>query len=441
MLFTAQTSSASNGMNMIGYGAESITMGGADLAITDSPTAMNINPSGIGQCTHPEVSLGVGLMRPSLSHEDGLGNNRGDVLDRYPMPFLGYVHPVKNFTFGVGMFVQGGIGAEYPDLTTPFSAMANSGQVPPGFFDGDSVPDTDATLTRVMHAKLTPAVAWRAHPALTLGASLNLSYARAEMKLFPETSVMADLDHSGAAGDGPGDFFFGMHVEDMSSFNYGLRVGFQYKAGALSVGGAYCTKTPLDYEGGTTNLNLSALGLGNVTYDAKMTGFAWPQQFGLGLAYRVNSWLLVAGDMDWTDWSSAIETVTIEAENPDEPMAPSSREIHLQMDWEDQWVWAAGVELTPVRDFAVRLGYNHGDSPITESRLRPLFPAIGEDHITGGFGVTKGPWIFDLGLEYVLQTKKTNNSLDRTVNLFGPGSKETLSQFVAHFMVRLVLFS
>jgi long-chain fatty acid transport protein len=178
MLFTAQTSSASNGMNMIGYGAESITMGGADLAITDSPTAMNINPSGIGQCTHPEVSLGVGLMRPSLSHEDGLGNNRGDVLDRYPMPFLGYVHPVKNFTFGVGMFVQGGIGAEYPDLTTPFSAMANSGQVPPGFFDGDSVPDTDATLTRVMHAKLTPAVAWRAHPALTLGASLNLSYAR-----------------------------------------------------------------------------------------------------------------------------------------------------------------------------------------------------------------------------------------------------------------------
>jgi long-chain fatty acid transport protein len=441
MLLAVRTSNASNGMNMIGYGAESITMGGADLAITSSPSAMNINPSGIGRCTRPEVSLGVGLMRPSLSHEDALGNNREDVLDRYPMPFLGYVQPVRDFTFGVGLFVQGGMGAEYPDLTTPFAAMANSGQLPPGFFEGDLVPDTDVTLTRVTHAKLTPTVAWRVHPELTLGASLNLSYAMAEMKLFPGTSVNADLDRSGAVGDSPEDFFFGMHVEDMSSLNYGLRAGFQYTAGALSIGGAYSTETPLDYDGGTTTLNLSALGLGNVTYDAEMSGFAWPQQVGLGLAYRINPRLLIAGDVDWVGWSGAIETVTIEIENPDEPMAPPSREIQLRMGWEDQWVWAVGVELTPARDYALRLGYNHGDSPITDSKLRPLFPAIAEDHITGGFGVTKGPWIFDLGLEYVLQTQKTNNSLDRTVNLFGPGSQETLSQLVAHFMVRLVLSS
>jgi len=59
-----------------------------------------------------------------------------------------------------------------------------------------------------------------------------------------------------------------------------------------------------------------------------------------------------------------------------------------------------------------------------------------EDHITAGFGVSKTAWTFDLGLEYVLESEKTNNRADPTVNPFGPGSRETLSQFMADFMVR-----
>jgi long-chain fatty acid transport protein len=428
-------------MNMIGYGAESIAMGGADLAVTDGPAAMNINPAGAGRSLYPEFNLGLGFLRPSLHHTDALGNDEADVLQRYPIPSLGYVHPVRAFSFGAGVFVQGGMGAEYSSLSTPFSAMANSGQLPPGFFEGDFVPNADATLTNLMHAKITPTVSWRAHPKLTLGANLNISYARAEMKLFPETSVVADLDQSGTAGDNPSDFFSGMHAEDMSSFGYGMRLGFQYQMGALSLGGAYCTETSLGYDGGSMNLNLAASGLGTVTYDARMSGFAWPQQAGLGVAYRVHPRLLLATDVDWADWSGAIETLTIEIENPDHPMAPGSGAIPLRMDWKDQWVWAVGMEVNPHRDWAVRLGYNHGDTPIPSSSLRPLFPAIAEDHITGGIGVTKASWTFDVGLEYVLRTEKTNNSSDRTVNPFGPGSQETLSQFVAHFMVRRVLFS
>jgi long-chain fatty acid transport protein len=378
--------------------------------------------------------LGLSLLRPSLNHSDRFGNDREDVLQRYPVPFVAYVHPVRDMTFGVGLFVQGGLGAEYTGLTTPFAAMAT--QVPPAFFNGDLVPSTDNTLTKIMHAKLTPTAAWRVNPALTVGANLNVSYARAEMKLFPGTSVMADLDRSGTEGDSPRDFFSGMHVKDMSSFGYGLRVGLQYKFGALALGGAFCTETSLDFDGGTMTMNLSSLGLGNVHYDAEASGLAWPAQAGLGAAYRVNPQFMIAADVDWVNWSGAIETLKIKINNPDVPVAPPSREIPFQMDWTDQWVWAVGVELTPAPDWAIRLGYNHGDTPVPEATLKPLFPAIAEDHLTGGVGVTRGRWTFDLGLEYVLETDKTASGLDPMANPFGQGSQETLSQLVGQLMAR-----
>lgn len=436
LLPAAHVARAANGMNMIGFGGESVAMGGADLAVTDSPSAMNINPAGLAWCLQPEFDFGVSLMSPDVRHSDELGNDRGDELDRYPMPFLAYAHPVGKLTAGIGLFIQGGMGAEYRDLVTPVAAMANSGMLPAGFFDGDSVPETDDTRSNVMFVKLTPTVGWRVSERWALGASLNVGYARAEMKMFPETSVMADLNMSGVAGDDPRDFFFGMDLDDASGFGFGVRLGFQYRRGALSLGGAYFTETSLDLEDGTMTLNLSALGLGKVNYDAELADFAWPRRLGVGGAYQINPSFLIAADVDWIDWSSAIETLTIKIDNPEHPMAPPSREIPFRMDWEDQWVWALGMELMPARDWALRLGFNHGDTPIPDSTLRPLFPAIAEDHITGGFGVSKKKWTFDLGLEYVLESEKTNNSTDPTVNLFGPGSTETLSQFMAHFMVR-----
>ncbi|MDH3938286.1 MAG: outer membrane protein transport protein [candidate division Zixibacteria bacterium] len=428
VLMSGQNTYASNGMNMIGFGAASTAMGGADLTMTGSHT-MNINPAGIGAGSLKELSFGFSPMWPSLNHSDNLGNNKEDVLDRVPMPFLAYTHPVRQVTFGLGMFVQGGMGAEYPDLVTPFAAMLASGQVPPGAFDGSVVPATDDMRTRVMHAKLTPTVAWRATSDLTLGASVNVCYARMDMKFFPETSVMVN--------QGPLVLrFSGMEMEDVSGMGYGLRLGFQYRSGVLELGGAYCTESDLDLDGGTMNLNLSAMGAGKVAYDATISGFAWPQQVGMGGAYQVKPWLLVAADVDWVNWSGAIDQLTVNLSNPDKGQAPATGLVPFDMGWEDQWVYALGVELTPVVDWTWRMGYNHGKSPIPDAGLKPLFPAIGEDHITGGVGYRIGSWSIDAGLERVIETEKINNSDNMANNPLGQGSQETLSQLMAHFMVR-----
>jgi long-chain fatty acid transport protein len=436
-VIAAQTAQAANGMNMIGYGARSTAMAGADLAITDEPAAMNINPAGLGWCERPEFDFGVSFMNPSIRHTDQLGNDSEDVLDRYPMPFLGYSHPVGNFTAGIGLFAQGGLGVEHAGLITPFSARANSGMpFPPGFWGNSVIPDTDAVKTELAHVRLTPAFAWRISPTVAVGATLNISYARADMELFPDTSILADLDMSGTPGDSPNDMFSGMRVDDVSAVGFGLRLGVQYRRDKLSIGGAYSTETDLDFDGGTATLNMSAMGLGKVVYDAEMTNFAWPRQAGVGFGYRTTPGLLIAGDVDWINWSSAIETPTIVIKNPDHPMAPPSREIPMQMNWEDQWVWALGFEVSPWEKWAARFGYNHGDAPIPDLMLRPQFPAIAEDHVTGGFGWKARKWVVDVALEYVLESEKTNYNPDMSVNPFGPGSTETLSQLMAHFTVR-----
>lgn len=434
-LLVAMPVGASNGMNMIGYGAESVSMGGADLATTASPCSMNINPAGIAQLDRPQLEFGFSPMNPSLEHLDAMGNRATDQLQRYPVPFIGYTQPVRNLTFGVGLFVQGGMGAEYRDLSTPFSAMAGSGQLPPGFFDGDLIPLGDDTKTKIAHAKLTPTIAWRIRPGWTLGASLNVSQVEADMKLFPETSVMADLDGSGTIGDSPADAFFGMQLQNASATGLGFKLGMQYERGALSVAGAYTSKTDLDLDGGTLAMNMTSIGLGKVAYDAKMVDFGWPQQVGIGAAYRFSERVLFAADVDWIDWSDAIDMLAIEIENPNLPMAPPSRRIPFEMGWDNQWVWAVGAAFEPAEDWVVRAGYNHGDTPVPAATLRPLFPAIAEDHLTAGFGVTKRSWTFDLALEYVPETSLINNSNGPT-NVFGPGSQESLSQFVAHFFVR-----
>ena len=176
---------------------------------------------------------------------DQLGNNRGDTCSIVPRcRFWPTSIPWAEITTGIGLFIQGGMGAEYQNLVTPVSAMANSGMLPPGFFDGDSVPDTDDTRSNVMFVKLTPTVAWRVNPRWTLGLALNVGYGRAEMKLFPETSVMADLDMSGTEGRQLRVTSSSVWISTMTSagFGFGVRLGFQYRRGSLMLGGAYFSR-------------------------------------------------------------------------------------------------------------------------------------------------------------------------------------------------------
>ena len=433
LLVCAGSALATNGMNVIGFGAVSPAMGGADLAMVDNATAMNINPAGICLCKAPELGVGLSLLMPQLRHEDHVGNAEDGEDKIFLLPMITYAQPIAghNLNWGVGIFSQGGMGAEYDGLKTPFAAMGL------GSFPGQSVPDSDKVFSDVRYIKLTPTLAWHSSDNhLKIGASLNFGYAETEMKYFPNTSLFLDVNGDGNVSEAGEMAFAGMDLQDLRAIALGYRVGFQYGVGDLRVGGAYLSRTPLNFDDGSMILNMTAAGLGRVHYDAEMEGFAWPQQAGLGFSYRLAKNLRIAMDVDWVDWAGALKTIRVKLSKPSNSAAPAKQTVVFPMDWKEQWVFAVGFEYVPVHNLILRFGFNHGNSPVPDSTLSPLFPAITEDHLTAGVGTRWGKWKADLGVEWALPAEAGNDNPDPQVNPFGVGSEEVHSQILLHMMVR-----
>src|SRR3546814_8278488 len=68
---------AGNGLNDIGYGAESAGMAGADLAVTGDPSALNINPAGLARIDNHAFNLGIEpFYFIDHHHRDQFGNDQ-----------------------------------------------------------------------------------------------------------------------------------------------------------------------------------------------------------------------------------------------------------------------------------------------------------------------------------------------------------------------------
>lgn len=395
---------ATNGMNMISYGGAAAGMAGASLGISDDVSAMNNNPAGLTQIKKGEVGFGVSLLMPNLTHKDMMGNNKDGESAIFPLGMLAYAHRLGNspLVLGLGVFAQGGMGAEFTNLTTAFGTK-------------------DTTYSNVMYAKVTPTLAYQVSDLVSLGLALNVGYSAFEFKFFPDTSATA-------AG------FMGMDMKDASSFSYGAKVGVMFNpSNMVSLGIVYTTEVTLDPEDGKITLNMSDIGLGKVKYDANVKDFKWPQQLGFGLGIRPNKKLLIGADLTWVDWSGAMDVVTIKASNPElailSALGMGSIDIPFKMKWKDQWVYALGAAYKATDNLTVRAGYNYGKNPIPAENLSPLFPAIVEHHLTFGLGYKSGNWRIDGAWEHALNKKVTYTN---TAAPFGTDAVEEHNQNTIH---------
>lgn len=412
---------ATNGMNMIGYGAISSGMGGADLALVDNVTAMNINPAGLAGCCRAQISIGDSTMQPRNQHYDKHGNDTQAAHQNFHLPLLAWSYPLKTqpFILGLGLFAQGGMGVKY-SLRMPFADIIHMTK------------EKDELSSEIGYMKFTPTIAWHSDDKrLKLGVSLNVGYASAAMSMFPHTSLFFDNNGDGAASAPNEVAFFGMKMDNSRASATGIRLGFQYQAGEFTIGGAYLSSTKMKFNDGKTKINYSAIDLGVVEYDTKLTGFNWPQQLGLGISYQINSRLKIAADIDWVDWSSAMKEIKFTIDKPNNPNAPPGNTMIYPMHWKDQWIYAVGCEYTITPDLLIRLGYNHGNNPVPSEYLLPFFPAIIEDHITIGSDIKFEHLKVSIALEWGLDNKvKSKNSL-----FCKHGFKEDSAQFTTHLMI------
>lgn len=410
-LTAAGLAQAGNGLNTIGSGTESVGMGGADVAVARDSAAVNINPAGLVQIERRALDAELSLYHATdAGHADALGNDQrventdGGIIGVSYAGRLG--HP--DLVAGIGLFAVGGSGFVYKDLQTGYGTR-----------------DDFSSLFSVL--RLAPAIAWQASEQLSLGATLGLSYAAGRQKLFPNTSF---VDAEGEQAP-----FFGARIDGVSALGFSGKFGLQWRASdALTLALVYSTKTPLDLKGGTLTLNMEAAGLGRVRYgEASISGLALAQQLDLGLALRPHRDWLLALDLTWLDWSSAMRATTLEVRNPDNNQAPAEIREVTPLNWRDQYIIALGASYQLDDRTRLRAGYNYGRNPVSPQALTPLLALITEHHITGGFSRRLSPQ-WDLGM--VLQWQLLNSvRYDNPALPITQGARDTLENIFLHFML------
>lgn len=391
---------ATNGLSLIGFGAESSGMGGADLAVARDTTALNTNPAGMARLRTSAVDGYSTIAFPlDVAHADRFGNDAN--VDNNFLVFggLGFSKSVGSggVVVGIGFFGQGGAGNVYRNIATPFGGR-----------------DELSALLGI--ARVTPGLAWRATEQLSLGMSVAITHARAQQRVFPGTSVFT-----------PGDAtqtFFGVVIKDLEATKATARFGVQYEAApGVMLAGMYGTKTALPLNKGYADVNLGALGLGVVRYrEVSVVGLGLPEEIGLGAAWQVTPRTLVSVEVTRLAWSRILRSQTVSISNPDNVAAPATIQQTSRLDWKDQYVVALGTAYDLNDKTKLYAGFNYGRNPVPAQTTSPLLSASGEKHLTAGAKVRlNGDWQISGAVEYLLPKKVTYYNPELP---FGPGAQE-----------------
>lgn len=357
VMLLASAAYATNGDNLMAIGPIARAMGGVGIAAPqDAISAVFANPAAMcfgPYCPASEFNFAgtVFMPHPQAKVDAGGTSFKVDSDEKvYLIPALGISVPITKgppfWRFGLAAYGASGLGVDYRDSRLD----------QPGFFDvgnGRRAPLIAGEFTELSILKMAPSIAFQPLDNLSFGAAFHVDYAT------------LDLRHGSSAG-----------------YGFGAQFGMIYRVtDNLSIGLNYVTPQNVDHDNVTDfdgDGSLDTLKLES------------PHQVGLGVAYTMLAGkLLLEGDVKWLNWSAA--------------------NGYSDFDWNDQWVFAFGVQYKPMSKLALRLGYNYGTNPVEEHNgwvgfrnanvqghtlpkyyyetFRIIgFPAIVEHHATGGIG-------------------------------------------------------
>ncbi|MCB5187863.1 outer membrane protein transport protein [Methylobacillus caricis] len=397
LLSLALPAHATNGFNLIGFGAESLLMGGADVAVARDSSAINTNPAGLAQI-HGKVFNGFGsLLRTlNLSHADQFGTD-DHATNRYTLlGGGGYVQSLDALpcTAGIGSFVQGGAGGVFRNFNK------NGG-------------GRDDFAAKFGIAKISLGIGCQVTERLALGGTIGLTYASIKQSLYRSSP-------------------FGTEFEDADGVRPHFKIGMQYKlTPTITLGAAYTEKTKLPMTGGTLRFNQ---GSEIIEYgDAKLEGLATPREFAVGAAWKPDDQWLLSLKLNWINWDDALNTSTLTARKPNSASAFFPELVaNNRLDWHNQVVIAMGLAYELNDKTTLYAGYNYGKNPIPRATTTPFIAGILEHHYTAGAAYKVSPeWTFTSGFEYSPVVKVNYNNPELP---FGNAQLRNEALFL-HFML------
>lgn len=415
------------GTRLVDYNAKSLGRGGTSIGVFDGTDLMMTNPAGISFLDHSIIDADFSVMLPSLHFKNSLNDKNGDK-NIFPLPSAAYVNKCKenNFTWGVGFFTSGGMGADYnlqnalygtalqeyhSKLASMQGGVTGAYKFTDNFSAGVSLHLVYSMLEFSMPYSLNPlAMQGVAMPGMTFG------------QLFAAPAS--------AGGFGYNEVTATAKMTDLSGIGFNGKIGFAYKMNdKLSFGLSYTMPTSITYNNGKATMDMTAqmndaFGKAVTGYMAQNPGqtqvqaqaavmaqfsgmgidlskgavanydlnvdLKFPQSVGFGVSYTACSNFMLALDAEWINWANAFDKMTIKLSNGNNSNINTMMgnngtfSMDFPMNWKNQVLVKIGGEYNLNDLLTLRLGYAYGNNPVPESTIFPIFPAIVESHLMLG---------------------------------------------------------
>jgi long-chain fatty acid transport protein len=387
---------ATNGMLMEGYGPIGLSMGGAAQAYDNGTAGMMNNPATLQLGENgSRADIALGVLGPNVT---AMGVKSGGT--SYVMPAFGWVRKNDQYSYGVGVFGQGGMGTEYP-ASSPFGAGTGDAR-------------SELGVGRVIFP-----VSVKVNDRINVGATLDYTWASLDMKLLASPDQFVGMfaygngmDAAAAAtalnGMGMGTLSSNFARLDFSNSNkftgqakgsgWTGKLGLTFKATeTLTLGASYQLKTRLSdlatNAGGATFTLYPPVTIGPMTMPNTANGMAMPGRIiikdfqmpsvlAVGVSFQASPQLQLAADLKKIGWSSVMKSFNMSFDMG----GGQVMNFGMPQNWKDQTVLSLGGAYRLNNELTLRAGYSHSTNPIPDAYAHPLFPAIVKNHYTAGLG-------------------------------------------------------
>ncbi len=357
IMATASTSRAASLMETRGLGARAMGMGGAYTAVADDISATYYNPAGLAQIHGHQATFEYLFVSPQVYVREGNGPARVHLDKWTKAPMAGIVVDLSD-AIKLSRQLVLGWSAYFPDNMKSVYKVRYGRYYDPYFpLYGDSSADQPISLMACAAVEVFP---W-----LLIGGGINLQIHGEYVKLEVAVDIHGNpvVEESSAIMDVTTEIrpMAGILLKPLDR----LRVGFSWRQRTeFVVAGGMQMKTNL-YLGPDRLIPIP------IPLTVYAQGHYRPEQFALGLSYRLRQNLLLAADVTYYRWHPYSDEG---ANTLDPPM-------------KDIFVPRVGLEYRILDNLlALRAGYAYQESPLKQQRVGFPYNLLDNDVHTVALG-------------------------------------------------------